>query len=204
MSEPIYSVYIVHTFREAYYQLSAEGKGQFWARVEETGKIAGSSSVLVCGSKWANEHNAAWGVEEFPDMASIQLSVDTHEKNEHYRYLEAETCLGSKIGGEGMGAVNFPNPIYQLWMVKNSNNDPHESLSQADRDRLWEKMGAAVSKNGAVEVLTCECTWSNEEYKAFGVLAWPNLEALQAHTKELTNLGWYRYIYAKSILGTRL
>ena len=204
MSEPIYSVYIIHTFREAYYQLSAEGKGQFWGKVDEAMKIAGSNSVLVCGSKWANEHNAAWGVEEFPDMASIQLSVQTHEKDEHYRYLEAETYLGSKIGGRGVEAVDFPNPLYQLWMVKNSSNDPHESLSKAERDRIWEQMGASVSKNGAVEVITCESTWSNEEYSAFGVLAWPSLEALQAHTKELTNIGWYRYISAKSILGTLL
>ena len=204
MSEPIYSIYIVHSFREAYYQLSAEGKGQFWAKVDETGKTAGSTSHLVCRSQWSNERYVAWGLEEFPDLASIQLSVQTHEDNEHYRYLEAETCLGSKIGGKGIEAVDFPNPLYQLWLVKNINNDPWESLSKADRDRIWEQMGASIDKNGGVEVLTCESTWSNEEYSAFGVLAWPSLEAQQAHSKELANIGWYRYIYTKIILGTRL
>ena len=204
MSEPIYSVYLVHGFREAYYQLSAEGRNQFWTRVNETGKAAGSTSSLVCNSRWSNEHYAAWGLEEFPDLASIQQSARTHEDNEHFRYLDTETCLGTKISGVGIGAVDFPNPLYQVWLIKNINNDPWESLSEEDRDHIWERMSVSIRKNGAVNVIACKSAWSNEEYRAFGVIAWPNLEAEQAHTRELAKIGWYRYTSALTILGTRL
>jgi hypothetical protein len=51
-------------------------------------------------------------------------------------------------------------------------------------------------------VIGCDINWSNEEYASFGVIAWPDAESMQAHFKELARIGWHRYIYARTILGT--
>jgi hypothetical protein len=37
-------------------------------------------------------------------------------------------------------------------------------------------------------------------YKMYGVTAWPNVEAEQAHYKDLAKIGWHRYTYARTIL----
>jgi hypothetical protein len=43
--------------------------------------------------------------------------------------------------------------------------------------------------------------WSNEKYEYFGVEFYPSLEALQAYSRCLSELGFYQYIQSESYLG---
>ncbi len=199
---PIYHLFIVRGYREAYYQLSQEEREQLWARVGESGRAAGAKVLVGCYSRWSNEVYPAWGVEEFPDLQAVQQSARTNEKNEHFRYIEAETYNGNLMEGFQIPKVDLPDPIYQLFLVRNHHNDAWASLPEDTRDRIFSAVGESIRKHGGISLIGCDINWSNEEYSFFGVTAWPNMEAEQAHFHDLTCFGWHRYFYAKTILGT--
>ncbi len=202
MSE-LYHLFIVHGFREAYYQLSAEGQNQFWSRIGEVGQAAGSKLLMNCYARWNNEACAGWGVEMVPDVQSLQQMARSHEKNQHYRYIEAETYIGTLMEGFQVREAAFPDPLYQLFLVKNQNNEAWTSLSEDTRQRLFSAVGESIDARGGVTLLGCDINWSNEEYAFFGVNAWPDIAAQQAHFQDLAKIGWHRYFYSRTILGTK-
>ncbi len=55
-----------------------------------------------------------------------------------------------------------------------------------------------------ITVLACNIDWSTEEYNGFGVIAWPNIEAIHTHVKDLAKIGWHRYIHARTMLGKKM
>ncbi|MFT3893116.1 MAG: hypothetical protein QM730_15915 [Anaerolineales bacterium] len=199
---PIYHLFLVRGYREAYYQLSPEGRDQLWARVGESSQAAGAKTIVGCYSRWSNETYPAWGIEEYPNLQALQQSARTNEKNQHFRYLEAETYNGVLTEGFQIPTVDIPDPIYQLFLVKNQHNDAWASLAEDTRDRIFAAVGESIRKNCGINLIGCDINRSNEEYSFFGVTAWPTIEAEQAHFQELTKLGWNCYFYAKTILGT--
>ena len=64
------------------------------------------------------------------------------------------------------------------------------------------KVGEALTKVGGRRPVLCNSSWASEEWTAFGVEEFPTIEALQEHTKLLTELNWYRYIVSVTLLGT--
>ena len=204
MSGSIFSVYLVHGYHEAYYQLSDEQRNQFWDGVMKITAKVGSKTLLVCNSRWCDEAVGAWGVEEFPSLQALQESARLHEEGNHYRYLRSTTILGTKIEGAPIGTVTFPNPIYQLFLIKNQDNNAREALTPEERDQKMAYVTGSIQQNGGVMLVYCDCNWSNEENAMFGVTAWPSLEAEQAHFRDLEKVGWHRYVYGRTILGTAL
>lgn len=152
---------------------------------------------------WCNEAYAHWGVIEYPDLQAVQKVSRANEEIQWFRYVESETYLGTEIENFEFAPVNIPNPFYQLFMVKNQANDLWESLSKDTRERIFSGVLESIQKNGGRMVIGCEVDWSNEEYSNFGVIAWPSEEAQKAHFKDLAKIGWHRYTYAKTILGTK-
>lgn len=199
---PIYHLFIVRSYREAYYQLSPEAREQLWSRINESSEAAGAKMLVGCYSRWSNETYPAWGVEEYPDLQALQQATRTNEKNQIFRYFEAETYNGSLMQGFQIPQIDLPDPIYQLFLVKNQHNDAWASLAEDTRDRIFDAVGESIRKNCGINLIGCDINWSNEEYSFFGVTAWPNLEAERCHFQDLTKLGWHRYFYAKTILGT--
>ena len=204
MTGPLYNLFVVYGFREAYYQLTDAEREAFWGRIESVMGTVGSKNLLTCSSRWCNEGIVAWGLEEFPDLKAVQESARLHEENLHYRYLDAVTFLGKKEDDAEIPTIDFPNPIYQLWMVKNSSNASFEAIPEQARQDLFAHVEESVKRNGGVFLLTCDCNWSTEEYHYFGVTAWPSLEAEQAHFKDTEKIGWHRYVSGRTILGTVL
>jgi hypothetical protein len=202
MTGPLYNLFIVHAFRESYYQLSEVERQGFWSRIESVSTATGSKNLLTCTSVWCNEAVLAWGLEVFADLHALQESARMHQDNQHLRYLETETFLGTKQGDEAIPTVDFSNPIYQLWMVKAEAMENINILPEQERDHLWAEVQKSIESNGGISLLLCSTLWANEEYGYFGVTAWPNLEAEQEHFKDLEKIGWHRYVHGRTILGT--
>ena len=203
MSQPIFKIFLVHGLREAYYQLSAEASQEFFAASTANNQAAGAKFLVFCNAYWSNEAYLSWGVEEYPDIQAVQKVAAGLEKIQQARYFDAETILGTWAEGFEAGSVTFPNPIFELWMVKNQANESWENLTPELRDHLFALNGELIQKYGGVNIVLCDANWSNEEFSYFGVTAWPSLEAEQAHTSDLAKIHWSRYIYGKKILGTR-
>lgn len=203
MTGPIYKLFIIRGFREAHYQLSKEESDRLWSNVGKNEESAGAKVVVTCDIRWWNEAYANWGIVEYPDLQAVQKVTRAHEEIQLFRYVDSETYLGTKSEGFPASPVDFPNPLYQLFLIKNQNNDLWESLAMDTRDRIFGGIVESIRKLGGVPVIGCGTNWSNEEYAAFGVTAWPSLEAEQAHFKDIEKLGWHRYTYSKTILGTQ-
>jgi hypothetical protein len=204
MTGPVYHLFIVHGYREAYYQLSDDGRKKFWANIDENNKAVGAKSLVVCNSRWCDESALAWGVEELADLQAVQKSARGNEENEHFRYMDAETYLGLKVASMPLGTVSFPDPLYQLILIKNQNNDLFYGRSKAERDQYIAKIMELTQKNGGVMLIMCDTDWSNEEITNFGVVAWPNLEAELAYFNDLAEISFHRYFYLRTLLGTAL
>jgi hypothetical protein len=96
MATPIYKFFKVRP-TEAFYALSQEDQQKLFAKIGELLNSVGGKVVISCNSGWANEEWPYFGVEEFPDIEAIQRLYDLQQDAEWFRYVEAETLLGTKL-----------------------------------------------------------------------------------------------------------
>ena len=76
------------------------------------------------------------------------------------------------------------------------------ALSDEEQNRIGESVQATVGAAGGKVIAFCDCRWSSESWAFWGVEEYPSLEALQEQNRQLTALGWYRYVEAETLLGT--
>jgi hypothetical protein len=96
MEGPVYKFFRVR-FTEAWYQLSQAEKDNLMAKVEELGNQFGIKRPVLCNSSWSNERWDGFGVEEFPDMASVQKHNAGLAEINWFRYIDCETMLGNAM-----------------------------------------------------------------------------------------------------------
>jgi hypothetical protein len=96
MEGPIYKFYRVR-FIEAWYQLSQAEKDNLMAKGEELSKQFGGKLLTLCNSSWSNERWTAFGIEEYPDMASVQKHNAALAQLDWFRYIDCETMLGTAM-----------------------------------------------------------------------------------------------------------
>lgn len=91
-------------------------------------------------------------------------------------------------------------PIYKMFKVRWS--DAWHQLSQEERSGLIVKVDAALERAGGKRILVCDSSWASEEWSGFGVEEFPDIEAVQRHAQDLSELNWFRYLESQSLLGT--
>jgi len=77
------------------------------------------------------------------------------------------------------------------------------SLPEKKREELLEKIGKNLEEVRGKTIVICDCRWANEEWAYFGVQEFPDIEAVQKHKDFCDKLELYRYVEAKTYLGTR-
>ena len=92
------SIYKCYTGRptEAWYALTPEQQQQKFAQIDEARKAAGGKTLIICNSSWASDHTLFFGVEEFPDIDSVQQFHAALMKLEWSRYVDSQSVLGTK------------------------------------------------------------------------------------------------------------
>jgi hypothetical protein len=90
--------------------------------------------------------------------------------------------------------------IYKMYMLRPS--EAWYQLSQEAQAELLGKADAALAKVGGKRIVNCDSSWASEEWLGFGVEEFPNIEAVQAHTKLLMELNLFRYTISNTLLGT--
>ena len=91
-------------------------------------------------------------------------------------------------------------PIYKLWQSRWT--EAWHQLSKEEQARLGAQVDAALGQVGGKRLVLCESAWANEQWQAFGVEEFPDLEAVQKHTQILNDLNWFRYLESRTLLGT--
>jgi hypothetical protein len=93
-------------------------------------------------------------------------------------------------------------PIYKMFRARFK--EPWFALSKEEQDALSAKVGDALKQAGGKEVIFCSSGWSSEQWWGWGVEEFPDLEAVQQHTKLLQDLNWLRYVESETLLGTAM
>ncbi len=90
-------------------------------------------------------------------------------------------------------------PIYKMHFARL--REAWYQLSQDEQDKLFAEVDAAMAQVGGKTVVRCDSAWSAEKWPTFGIEVYPNLEAVQKYADLLTDLDWYRYVEALTVLG---
>jgi hypothetical protein len=77
-------------------------------------------------------------------------------------------------------------------------------LTKEEQDQLLGKVEEALKKVGGKSIVFCNSGWASEKWWYWGVEEYPSLEAIQEHTKLLTELNWMRYCDSETLLGTAM
>jgi hypothetical protein len=93
-------------------------------------------------------------------------------------------------------------PIYKMFRARWK--EPWFALTQEEQDALTTKVQAALEQVGGKSLVFCDSSWSSEQWWGFGVEEFPDLEAVQQHTKLLQDLNWMRYVESETLLGTAI
>jgi len=94
-------------------------------------------------------------------------------------------------------------PVYLYFCVQGFTEAWYQ-LSKADQDNLFAKNEEITRRAGAKLLIACDSRWADEATIAWGVEEYPDMDAYQKKVEECEKLGWWRYISAKTILGTKM
>jgi hypothetical protein len=168
---------------------------------------SGAKWFLYCESTWANEEYRNWGITIYPDVHSRIEHTRVIEKAGWYRYADMFSLLGTLKMEEGVPQKNdFPNPIYSLFIMRSNpvTLANYSRLTKEEENELWAKWRQSVERTGACLTLFCNSAWCDEGMPGFGVMAFPSIEALQAHQEDLQKLDWPLYFDAFTLLGIEM
>ncbi len=92
-------------------------------------------------------------------------------------------------------------PIIKILFFKPK--EAYFGLSAEKQKEFAVKTVKDVMEVGGQWIARCDCYWANEEWVQFGVMEFPDIEAVPKHAKFIESLEQFRYIESKSYLGTR-
>ncbi len=90
--------------------------------------------------------------------------------------------------------------IYQMWMMKTK--EPWYQLSDEEQANMLAKISESFDAVGAESVVSCDSSWSGEPWQFFGLIKFPDIEAVKKHRQDTNAMNWARYVDAISLLGT--
>ena len=91
--------------------------------------------------------------------------------------------------------------IYKLVLIR-SYTEAYYQLPDEERQKLWIEVSKTIEGAGAKMASPYyECRWSNDRYKTFFTMEYPNIEAAIADTTGVEKAGLFRYLVSETILG---
>ncbi len=92
--------------------------------------------------------------------------------------------------------------IYKVWMMKYT--DAWYKLTPEEQKTHLAKVEESLKSVGAELVMMRVSVWASEEWLAWGVEKYSNLQAVQQHGMNLYAMGHYHYFEGKSHLGIEM
>ena len=100
---PIYKLYKLR-WTDAWYQLSEEEQKTLLDKVVAVCDRVGGHKIVDCKAGWASESWHFFGVEEYPNMDSVQEHRRLLEELDWFRYIDSDsmlgTCVDTRAGNE--------------------------------------------------------------------------------------------------------
>ncbi len=205
MGKPIYRLFVIKNDAAGNLAMKALPEAERKALMDKeqaSREAAGAKTVVLCNSAWADEENPFWGVLRFPDLQACIVHTQTLDKIGWFDYVIAFTLLGTSDAEPA--PVTLPDPIYQLWIVRNSAaTNRNRNQPKGLEALMWGKHDALYKEHNSHNVLMCDASWCNEAYGAFGVDVYPNIEAHMRIRAGLDEMGWPQFFEGQSYLGVK-
>jgi hypothetical protein len=93
-------------------------------------------------------------------------------------------------------------PIYKLFL--GNRTEAWHKLPAEEQHALLAKVNDALEQVGGKRVVSCDPSWSTEQWHFWGVEEFPDIQAVMKHTKLLADLKWDRYVETMTVLGTKM
>jgi hypothetical protein len=93
-------------------------------------------------------------------------------------------------------------PIYKVWFTKYK--AAWYQLSPEEQSKHNAQIAESLQQVGGEFVIMCASVWASEEWLAWGVEKYPDIEAVQNHAENLYNLKHFEYVESKTCLGAEL
>ena len=92
--------------------------------------------------------------------------------------------------------------IYKLFL--GNRTEAWHQLPAEEQHALLAKVNAALEKVGGKRVVSCDPSWSTEQWHFWGVEEFSDIQTVMKHTKLLADLKWDRYVDTMTVLGTKV
>jgi hypothetical protein len=89
--------------------------------------------------------------------------------------------------------------IYKLWMFRFK--EAWYQLSEEEQNSHNAKIRESFDKVGGKTIILCTPLWASEQWMAFGVEEYPDIEAVGKHAQFLFQQNHFRYFESESMLG---
>lgn len=93
-------------------------------------------------------------------------------------------------------------PVFKLFMARMT--EAGYQLSHEEWEKLGAKHDEVMKKFGVKFIILCNSSWVSEKYHFWGVEEYPDIEAVQGCHAALSEIDWFRYYEAETLLGTRI
>lgn len=93
-------------------------------------------------------------------------------------------------------------PIYKVWFMKYK--EPWYKLTPEEQGKLMAQNLESAKQLGVELVMMRASVWASEEWLAWGVEKYPDIEAVQKHANNLFSINWFEYIESKTYLGIEM
>jgi hypothetical protein len=96
MAKTIYKLFMMKP-SEAWFQLSREEQESLFEKVGESLKNSGGKTIISADSSWSSREWMFFGVQEYPDIESLQKHAKDLMELNWFRYGEGKVILGTEI-----------------------------------------------------------------------------------------------------------
>src|SRR5690348_12896203 len=97
--------------------------------------------------------------------------------------------------------IKMAKKIYKLCLMRGF-TEAYYQLSEDEKQQFRERVLKAVEKAGAkMATPYYDCRWSNDEYRAFFIMEYPDIESAMKDTAGVEEAELFRYMVSETILG---
>lgn len=204
---PVYKFFLTKQV-DALLSMSLEQQQEAMQKHDEFLAQVGGKVLLIANCSWSNEEFDMFGFEEFPNLEAVIEFNDCLKSLNWFYYLPSKTYLGLSIDATGkpveVVAPPLPmagsQPIYKAFLARPTplgmGTDAWNTMGP-----LNEKLNASAHAAGMIDILGAYTRFNNEEWMLFGLERYPDITAFYDKYLQMENLGWYKYMQAKSYLG---
>jgi len=90
--------------------------------------------------------------------------------------------------------------VYKLWRIKRW-TEAWLQLSKEEQDKIFDQVVKSLESVSGKSPIRCTSYWANEACLAWGVNAYPDLDAALMDGENLRKMDWGRYLETETILG---